>query len=117
MAYLKHIVDGRVVCLYDLTENTSIGRNETSDICLDDATVSADHAVVFFKEDRWQVRDLESTNGLLVQGAKKMHEELEHGSTFNIGTHQFEFLAVMNKELDRTLKIKKSWIPGVFYTQ
>lgn len=117
MAYLKHLVDGKVICLYDLSEQTSIGRDDSCDICLDDATVSAKHAVVFLEDGTWHVRDLQSTNGLMVQGIKTILEELEHGSSFNIGTHQFEFLTVMNKELDRTLKIKKSWIPGVFYTQ
>lgn len=117
MAYLKHRLDGKVVCLYELSEKTIIGRSQMSNICLDDGTVSARHASLTQSKGIWLLRDLESTNGVMVAGAKIDEMSIEHGLIFNIGTHQFEFLTNMTGELDKTLKIKKSWIPGVFYTE
>ncbi|ACR14184.1 ATPase [Teredinibacter turnerae T7901] len=36
---------------------------------------------------------------------------------FTVGTHDFEFLVDLPTGLERTLKIKKSWIPGIYYTE
>lgn len=117
MAYLKHRLDGKVVSLYELSGKVIIGRSQSCNICLDDGTVSARHAQVFLDDNAWQVEDLGSTNGLIVGGEKVVEITLEHEAVFSIGTHQFEFLSITNDGLDKTLKIKKSWIPGVFYTQ
>jgi S1-C subfamily serine protease len=51
----------------------SLGRHPTCDVRFDperDLDVSSRHAVLFLKEGRWHLRDLGSTNGTYVNGAR-----------------------------------------------
>ncbi|MDR0404340.1 MAG: FtsW/RodA/SpoVE family cell cycle protein [Oscillospiraceae bacterium] len=48
----------------------SIGRSKSSDIILQDPTVSRDHAVIFRREKGWLVADTGSRLGVLVNGEK-----------------------------------------------
>lgn len=41
----------------------TLGRNLTCDFCLDDHTVSAEHARLVYRQGQWWVEDLRSTNG------------------------------------------------------
>jgi pSer/pThr/pTyr-binding forkhead associated (FHA) protein len=45
---------------------TSLGRDSSNTIALDDGSVSAKHAVLYSRRGRWWVEDLKSTNGTLV---------------------------------------------------
>ncbi len=50
------------------TQRFRIGRAPDNDIVVDDASVSTYHLEVWFENGQWWVRDLESTNGLVVGG-------------------------------------------------
>lgn len=41
----------------------TLGRNLTCDFCLEDHTVSAEHARLIYRQGQWWVEDLRSTNG------------------------------------------------------
>lgn len=41
----------------------TLGRNLSCDFCLDDHTVSAEHARLIYRQGQWWVEDLHSTNG------------------------------------------------------
>ncbi|MCA9135621.1 MAG: sigma 54-interacting transcriptional regulator [Planctomycetales bacterium] len=47
-----------------------LGRGSTCEIMLTDPVCSRFHAVVFYEDDHWQVRDTGSRNGTLVNGQK-----------------------------------------------
>jgi hypothetical protein len=47
----------------------TIGRDVNNAIVVEDAFVSAEHAVLTFRGRAWYVEDLESTNGTFVNGA------------------------------------------------
>lgn len=117
MAYLRHLLNGNVVTIYEIAELTTLGRNLSCDIAIDDPTVSGEHAQIRFADDQCSIRDLDSTNGVMVQGSKQKDATLASGQTFSIGSHEFEFLTEIPNDLDKTLKIKKSWIPGVYFTE
>ena len=58
---------------YELAgEETLIGRNPTTDITLLDEGISREHAIILFDEDeaRYEIEDLESTNGTKVNGKR-----------------------------------------------
>lgn len=117
MVYLNHSVNGQVVSVYEVQEKARIGRKAECEITIEDPTVSGVHAELVFENENWFIYDRNSTNGIRVNGAKSTREQLQDGSVVAIGTHEFQFTVSEPNGLDKTLKIKKSWIPGVYYTE
>ena len=120
MAYLKHLYNGSIVSVYELGDSSLIGRHADCNIRVEDATVSGHHARLEKSgqgDDGWRLVDLGSTNGVFVNGKNVAEVDLKSGMEFTLGTHAFEFHIEMPSQLEQTLKIKKSWIPGIYYTE
>ena len=64
---------------------TSIGRDETCDIKLDDASVSRVHLEISQEEDKAWMTDLSSTNGTLINGVEVNRRELQAGDVLRVG--------------------------------
>jgi pSer/pThr/pTyr-binding forkhead associated (FHA) protein len=65
---------------------TIMGRSSSSDIVIDDAQVSGQHAqVVAQGQDQFQIVDLGSTNGLVHNGQRIQQKTLARGDRFTIG--------------------------------
>ena len=117
MAYLRHSYNGDTLTLIELAGDALIGRHTDCDIIIDDPTVSARHAHLHEIDGGYLIEDLLSTNGVKVEGELVQKTFLREGNIFELGTHAFEYLAHLPTDLAKTLKIKKSWIPGLYYTQ
>ena len=117
MPYLRHWVNGATVGVVELAEEFSIGRAGSNDLQLDDGTVSSEHAVVVRRGELFAVLDRDSTNGITLNGKRISEHTFAEGDVITIGTHEFEFLHKLPVDLSKTLKIKKSWIPGIYYTE
>ncbi|MGI9952338.1 FHA domain-containing protein [Moorellaceae bacterium AZ2] len=77
--------------IYPLGENIIIGRDELSDIVLNETHVSGRHAAITRQGDRWQIRDLGSTNGTYVNGKRITGPvDLTPGDEVRIGGVIFE---------------------------
>jgi pSer/pThr/pTyr-binding forkhead associated (FHA) protein len=74
-------------------ELTTIGRSDTSDVMLDDATVSRRHAEVSRTPEGWQLRDVGSLNGTYVNRERIDSVLLVGGDEVQIGKYRFVFLA------------------------
>jgi len=100
-----------------------IGRSEESELCINDDLASRRHAVIekVSSEDssensHYILRDLDSTNGIFVNhNAVKAHL-LVDGDMIRIGQTFFRFSESPQTEMGETKVLKKSIIPGVFYT-
>lgn len=102
---------------YELTDKLTVGRAETNDISLEDTTVSSSHAQISVTDTgSFLFEDLGSTNGLLYKGKRTESGILEVGECLLIGLHEFSRVDQLSSDMERTLRIKKSWIPGVYYT-
>ena len=62
-----------------------VGRRESCDISLQFPSVSSHHCELEFKEGFWSVRDLNSTNGIKVNGERTDFKWLMPGDTLTIG--------------------------------
>ena len=69
----------------------SIGSGKQNDLTMDDSTISRRHCEITIGEDGYQIRDLDSTNGTLVQGVKVASAFLNPGAEFQIGTTHIIF--------------------------
>jgi pSer/pThr/pTyr-binding forkhead associated (FHA) protein len=101
-----------------------IGRDPASDIFIDNTVVSNEHAVIK-TEDRpepgagveFYVEDLNSTNSTFVNGEKITRHKLRHNDIIRVGWNTFKFIDEAEGDPNKTAKIHKSWIPGVYYTE
>jgi len=70
-------------------ERTILGRGPGVDRAIDDKSMSRQHAAIEFCGTGFRIRDLGSTNGILLNGAPVQAAELHHGDVVDIGEHRF----------------------------
>lgn len=101
-----------------------IGRSPECDIFIDDAVVSSEHAVIEKVENQdskgsfdYFLEDRDSTNGTFLNDEKTTRQKLKHDDVIRIGWASFKFIDESRMDSEKTAKIHKSWIPGVYYTK
>jgi hypothetical protein len=88
------IPDGDDVVVLQLGRLTRIGRRATSDIVLDDTTVSRRHALVLERGGEPVIADDRSLNGVFVNGNRVREARLHHGDDVQIGSWLMRYLEV-----------------------
>jgi pSer/pThr/pTyr-binding forkhead associated (FHA) protein len=88
-----------------IREVLTIGRRESCDICLRFPDISGVHCQLFFHNGYWLVRDLNSTNGVKVNGARVQEKLLHPNDELSIGrkrrfTIHYELPADRRQALD-----------------
>ena len=92
--------DGKLQETYPLPEpGTTIGRDEENHICLDHVLVSRRHAAIKAKDDMWVIKDLDSTNGIEVNGASVKYAVLKNADVIVIGPEKEYDHIVRNAQL------------------
>jgi len=69
-----------------------IGRDNSADIIVESEEVSKSHAIIYLKKDIYYIKDLESTNGIIVNGKKVSELALKDGDEINIGSVNLKFV-------------------------
>ena len=67
-----------------------VGRRSNCDITLEFSTVSSQHCELELIDGYWIVRDLNSSNGIRVNGARCEHQWLFPGDTLSIARYGYE---------------------------
>lgn len=62
------------------------GREPENDFQIEHPSISAHHCEVILEKDSIRIRDLGSTNGTFVSGARVNEAPLKHGQTFHLGS-------------------------------
>ncbi|TCO71756.1 FHA domain-containing protein [Chromatocurvus halotolerans] len=70
-----------------------LGRDDSCDIPLNDPTVSARHAQLVHKGGRWRMVNLVSSNGIVVNGEKRLSVYLDGGDSVQLGEVRLVFNA------------------------
>jgi chromosome segregation ATPase len=83
--------DGGSDIVYPLGRRTSIGRTADNDIQVDTTFVSRHHAVLLSSADHCIVEDLNSTNGVLVNGHRVGRQILHDGDAVTVGKTEFRY--------------------------
>lgn len=83
---------GEVGIVHVLGRRTTIGRTPDNDLRVDADHVSRHHCVVLISPDHAIVEDLNSTNGVYVNGARVMRRELREGDLITIGETTFRYV-------------------------
>lgn len=82
---------GQCFCLSG--DNVVVGRDASADIRIEDTKVSRKHAEIRWRGQFYEVVDLGSSNGILVNKAKVMSAPLKPGDYLAVGVNIFEVLA------------------------
>lgn len=117
MPYLIHFHNGSAISHIELGEKLTIGRGTGNELQVADATISTEHACIEREQGGgYRIRDMGSTNGVLIKGERITEQLLADGDYVVIGTHEFQFLHTLPEPMQATARIRKSWIPGIYYT-
>lgn len=77
--------------VFAVQRETTIGRSKDSHVSLKEAKVSRQHAVIRKEKNDWLVVDLQSSNGVFVNGARVEKVKLASGDHIQIGSFVLEF--------------------------
>ena len=95
-----------------LRSTMKIGRRDSADICLRFPNISGMHCELTFKDGYWVIRDLNSTNGIKVNGERLRFRPLRPGDRVTIGkrdyTIQYELHASGQTALEAVLTEEES---------
>jgi len=86
-------IDGEQPVTHVLSRRTRIGRATGCELQIDSGSVSRHHALVLVGPRESVIEDLNSTNGVLVNGRKVSRQVLCDGDAITIGETQFRYLA------------------------
>lgn len=73
-----------------LKKQLLVGRRESCDIVLRFANVSAHHCQLYVNGGYWYVRDMQSRNGVKVNGIKVQEKRIGPGDKVSISKHNYE---------------------------
>jgi pSer/pThr/pTyr-binding forkhead associated (FHA) protein len=98
------VVDGGAAGTeYELDRpRTIVGRGPAVDIAIDDTTMSRQHAALEIAADGVHARDLGSTNGTRVNGARVAAASLAHGDCLELGGLKLRLLLEDRRREPRT---------------
>ncbi len=86
-------MDGTVLKEYPLNkERTTIGRKPHNDIVIDNLAVSSEHAAIVTILNDSFLEDLDSTNGLAVNGTPTKKHFLQNNDLIEIGKYKLKYL-------------------------
>jgi hypothetical protein len=84
-------LEGGSEVVYPIGRRTSIGRTIDNDIQIDATNISRHHAVLLAGADHCVVEDLNSTNGVHVNGQRVDRQVLRDGDVLRVGKVEFRF--------------------------
>lgn len=90
------------------SERVVLGRGPGVDLSFDDSAMSRQHAALQIGQDGFEIRDLDSTNGVLLNGTSASSAPLKHGDRFQLGDHVFQYLLEEREQEPRAFEIPES---------
>jgi pSer/pThr/pTyr-binding forkhead associated (FHA) protein len=123
MAMIIQTVDGVVANKFEIKQAAlKLGRTADNQVQIDDLAVSNEHAQITRAtgdngEIYYFLEDLGSTNGSFINDKRIKKQQLHHNDSLRIGWNTFKFIDENEVDLEKTSEIKKSWIPGIYYSK
>lgn len=124
MASIIQLVDSVVANRFEIdNKGLKFGRTSVNQVVIDDLAVSSEHAQISILKDEQDVlkfilQDLGSTNGSYINEQKIDQQQLlRHKDIIRIGWNNFTFINEDEVDMEKTRVVKKSWIPGVYYSK
>ena len=123
MATIIQTIDGVVTNTFYIDKAVlTFGRTSSNQVQIDDLAVSNEHAQIISKkgakgETLYFLEDMNSTNGSFINETQIEKQQLQHKDSLRIGWNIFTFIDEDAVNPEKTSEIKKSWIPGIYYSK
>ena len=125
MAVIVFIHENVAIKKFELDpKGLRFGRSVACDVSIEDNLVSKEHAIIEAVatpgdggQYEYFIKDLESTNKTFVNGEPVTRHKLSNNDMIRIGRQTFKYVDKIDSDTEKTLKLHKSWIPGVYYTK
>lgn len=72
-------------------DRVTIGRSSVCDLCIEEPSMSSEHARLVFSDGAWRVINLLSTNGVYVNDQKVFSHRLNDGDEIRLGRARLRF--------------------------
>ena len=82
----------------------TVGRRESCDICLRFPNISGIHCELSFRDGYWSIKDLNSTNGVKVNGMRIQSRPLKPGDEIGIAKRRFTIQYTLTPEAQHELE-------------
>lgn len=99
---------GQLDQVVEVGEFLTIGRDDINQVTLGDPFLSSRHARIEKKDGGYFIKDLQSHNGIYVNGVKVGEASLEHFDKINIGEIEFTFLTQKSGEVSDSFMESKN---------
>lgn len=73
-------------------DRMTIGRSSTCDLCIEEPSISSEHARLIRDENGWRIVNLLSTNGIFVNGKKVFSAPLHDRDEIRLGRVRLRFM-------------------------
>ncbi|MDH5389370.1 MAG: FHA domain-containing protein [Gammaproteobacteria bacterium] len=123
MAMIIQTVEGVVANKFLIDQlPLKFGRSADNQVQINDIEVSTEHAQITSETNdkgvvAYFLEDLDSTNGSYINEEKIKKQQLHDQDNLRIGWNIFTFIDEEEINLEKTRAVKKSWIPGLFYSK
>ncbi len=114
-------MDGVVLQEYALgKERMTVGRKPHNDIVIDNLAVSGEHAAIVTIQNDSFLEDLNSTNGVMVNGATTKKHFLKNNDVIEIGKYKIKYLndrptQTTDADFERTMVLRAPVKPAAAY--
>ena len=94
---------------YELSSGrVTLGRGPGVDLAFEDDAMSREHAVLQVGEDGFELVDLDSTNGVQLNGRAVKKAPRKHGDQFQLGEHIFQYLLEEREREPRAYEVPEN---------
>ncbi len=94
---------------YELSSGrVTLGRGPGVELAFDDDAMSREHAALQIGGDGFELVDLDSTNGVQLNGRAVSKAPLKHGDKFQLGDHVFQYLLEERESEPRAYEIPEN---------
>ena len=84
--------DGAIHLMFAIDRpRVTIGRETDNMVQVPDEKISKHHGVIIQTKEGWVIEDLQSRNGILVNGQRTTRTALKHGDRLKLGSFEFYF--------------------------
>ncbi len=90
------------------SSRVTLGRGPGVELAFDDDAMSREHAALQIGADGFELVDLDSTNGVQLNGRAVSKAPLKHGDKFQLGDHVFQYLLEERESEPRAYEIPEN---------